>query len=76
MQNFNYFCVDKYALTDKVNNFSMTYKHLDNCWNLKVPAKYAMDCLVMWRIRVSTHFSPPITRASTYLFIMKCAKMP
>ena len=43
MQNFNYFCVEKYALTDKVNNFSMTYKHLDNCQNMKVLVKYVMN---------------------------------
>ena len=43
MQNFNYFCVDKYALTDKVNNFSMTYKHLDSCQNMKVLVKYVMN---------------------------------
>ena len=43
MQNFNYFCVDKYALMDKVNNFSMTYKHFDSCQNMKVLVKYVMN---------------------------------
>ena len=43
VQNFNYLCVDKYALTDKVNNFSMTYKHLDSYRNMKVLVKYVMN---------------------------------
>ena len=43
VQNFNYFCVEKYALTDKVNNFSMTYKHFDSCQNMKVLVKYVMN---------------------------------
>ena len=32
----------------------MTYKHLDNYWNMKVLVKYVMDCLVMCVIRVHT----------------------
>ena len=44
-----------------MNNFSMTYKHLDSSRNMKVLAKYVVDNLLMCGIRINTHtFSPSI----------------
>lgn len=45
----------------------MTYKHLDNCWSLKVPVKYVVDNLLMCGIRVHTFSSPVLRALNTYL---------
>ena len=56
MRNFNYFWVEKYALTEKNEQLFNNIQLLDNCGNHSISTKYFVDNLLIRDNRVNNKY--------------------